>query len=249
MSQQDKPKFEQVSLRDFEKPVSYRRVNAIVFHGESRQGPFLLGFIPYGEFIYEFGVPPDVFFRKLPIEEVYYEPYRTIIRLRRPTDIIVYMESFDKLVVEGAEKIMLDWSNWYRLESLAKNRFKDVPADIGVYQIRCVSPSGEPIKIHRAAGIDDEGILYIGVAWRRSIRARIKAFWDVIGEGKIRKHSGARTYVHYKFDKLYPKEMLEARWAVVENPRDVESALLEEYMEKYLDTPPLNLQSGGRKNH
>jgi len=237
----------QVDLDDFEKPVYFRKVHTIVFHSESRHGPFLLGFLPYGEFIYKFGAPPDVFFRKIPIEEVYYEPYRTFIRLKRPVDIVVYKGGgVSKLVVEGTEKILLNWSNWHRLKNLAKNKFRDVPTDIGVYQIRCVSPSGEPIKIHRAAGIDDEGILYIGAAWKRNIRSRVRAFWGIIARGRVRGHSGALTYVRYQFDRLYPKEMLEVRWAVVENPRDIERILLEEYMEKYLDTPPLNL-SVGRK--
>lgn len=236
-----------VSLKDFEKPVYFRKVRTIVFHSESRHGSFLLGFLPHGEFIYQFWAPPDVFFRKIPIEEVYYEPYRTFIRLKRPVDVVVYKgEGVGKLVVEGTEKILLDWSSWHRLKDLAKNKFRDVLTGIGVYQIRCVSPSGEPIKIRRAASIDDEGILYIGATWRRNIRSRIKIFWDIIAEGKVKRHSGGKTYVRYQFERLYPKETLEVRWAVVEDPRDIERILLEEYMEKYLDKPPLN-RSIGRK--
>jgi len=93
-----------VSLQDFKTPVTHRQVKDIVFRGERNGSDFKLGFLPESEFIYHFDVSPDVFFKNLMIDEVYYEPYRTFLRLKSPTDIeISWPGVSDKLYVRGKE--------------------------------------------------------------------------------------------------------------------------------------------------
>ncbi len=103
-----------VKLDNFKKPVIHKNVKQIVFRGEKEGKDFDLGFLPEGEFIYHFSVSPDVYFLNLDIEEVYYEPYRTFLRLKKPTDLeIVWFDDkediktgppgkgYDKLYIRG----------------------------------------------------------------------------------------------------------------------------------------------------
>jgi len=91
-----------VSLQHFKTPVLHNNVTDIVFKGEHDGKNFYLGLLPQAEFIYHFEISPDVFFRNLKIDAVYYEPYRTFLRLSSPTAIQIYWEGkSDKLHVEG----------------------------------------------------------------------------------------------------------------------------------------------------
>lgn len=91
-----------VSLQDFLTPVIHQNVEDIVFRGNENGSSFDIGFLPEAEFIYHFDISPDVFFKNLNTIEVYYEPYRTFLRLESPTDIqIYYSGKSDKLYVEG----------------------------------------------------------------------------------------------------------------------------------------------------
>ncbi|MCK9265455.1 hypothetical protein M0P98_00980 [bacterium] len=91
----------QVTLEDFKTPVYYKQAKDIVFSGEKDGTDFKLGFLPESEFVYSFDTAPDVFFQDLDIEEVYYEPYRTFLRLKYPTDLKIYLRGGDKLYVKG----------------------------------------------------------------------------------------------------------------------------------------------------
>ncbi|MGB4269302.1 MAG: hypothetical protein WBK20_08985 [Spirochaetota bacterium] len=91
-----------VSLKHFETPILHTNVKDIVFNGEHIGKNFYLGFLPENEFVYHFEIAPDVFFRNLKINEVYYEPYRTFLRLSSPTDVQIYWKGKSgKLFVEG----------------------------------------------------------------------------------------------------------------------------------------------------
>ena len=92
-----------VGLEEFRTPIKHAQVKDVVFRGERRDGSsFDLGFLPEAEFIYHFDVAPDVFFQNLPIEEVYYEPYRTFLRLRLPINVEIHWPGVsDKLYVKG----------------------------------------------------------------------------------------------------------------------------------------------------
>ena len=138
--------------------------------------------------------------------------------------------------------MIIRWGKWYSFKYLEEKDFKCVPPKSGVYQIRCAI-NGKPIPINRVKDTDKEGILYIGGT--KSLRGRIRAFWRGIHKksGSFN-HTAARTYVTYNYSEKFPMCCLEVRWAEIDDPRDalsVEKKLLDEYIEKYLDKPPLNL--------
>lgn len=79
-----------VTIQDFRQAVIHQDVEDVIFRGEADGSSFDLGFAPEAEFIYHFDIAPDVYFQELPIREVYYEPYRTFLRLSSPTRIQVH---------------------------------------------------------------------------------------------------------------------------------------------------------------
>jgi len=90
-------------------PMSYftetrRHINIkqIVFRKLQKEGVFVIGFLPKSEFSYIIDGNPDVYFNDLEIKGVYYEPYRTFIRLKKPSTVeISYPGTGDKLYVKG----------------------------------------------------------------------------------------------------------------------------------------------------
>lgn len=93
----------QVSLGDFVKSKTHINVEQVCFMPYNESQAFALGFLPEGEFIYEFNGSPDVTFSNLPIKEVYYEPYRIFIRLRHGVTVTVNSDGNGKLSVSGAD--------------------------------------------------------------------------------------------------------------------------------------------------
>lgn len=136
----------------------------------------------------------------------------------------------------------LKWSHWTALGNL---NLSDVPTVAGVYQMRWVS-NGKPKPINRLNGVDESGILYIGKA--TNLRTRLRALYRGIIEGHLTSHTAAYTYAWDDFDKKFKPQQLEVHWATVSKDEidDYEFALLGDYIEAYLDTPPLNI-SRGRK--
>ena len=135
----------------------------------------------------------------------------------------------------------LEWFQWIAIRTL---NLSDVTAASGVYQIRWAI-DGKPTSIDRANGIDKSGLLYIGKT--KNLKRRLRAFCRGIFERRTT-HTAARTYFWDSFDKKFKPDQLEVRWAVVSKDEldDYEFALLGDYIQAYLDTPPLNI-SRGRK--
>jgi len=91
-----------VDLSYFSGGIHHSQVTDIVYRKATDDGGFELGFLPEAEFIYHFAIAPDVHFQHLDIKEVYFEPYRTFLRLKLPTDISVHWPgSLDKLYVKA----------------------------------------------------------------------------------------------------------------------------------------------------
>jgi len=138
----------------------------------------------------------------------------------------------------------LGWSSWHLLN---KSKFRIVPENAGIYQIRW-AVNGKPQPISRANGIDKRGLLYIGST--KNLRRRIRNLWHSIRSGK-RGHTVGRTYVTYNYCRKFKLDQLEVRWATLaENEaQTTESRLLGEYVTKYLDKPPLNISVKRPKAH
>jgi hypothetical protein len=95
-----------VTLEYFKEPVFHKNVKEIIFRGEMDTSSFDIGFVPeMPQFMYHFDISPDVYFNRLPISQVYYEPYRTFLRLRRSIDLMIHWKGFsDKLYIERSKK-------------------------------------------------------------------------------------------------------------------------------------------------
>ena len=130
-------------------------------------------------------------------------------------------------------------NRWAERLLLGTEKFDSIPPFSGVYEIRWAI-KGTPQPIARVDGVDANGLLYIGKA--ENLRSRIKAFWRYIRSEKG-KHTAGYTYVFYDYERKFRPDQLEVRWMTVsEDEMDrEETRLLDEYVNKYLDRPPLNL--------
>jgi hypothetical protein len=98
---------EEVRLEDFRQPAMHRKVKDIVFRGNKNGRDFYLGFTPGAEFQYHIVPSPDVYFQDLSIKEVYYEPYRTFLRLKKETTVTIQYSGSpsDKLYITGRKSL------------------------------------------------------------------------------------------------------------------------------------------------
>jgi len=130
-------------------------------------------------------------------------------------------------------------NRWSERLLLSTEKLDGIPPFSGVYEIRWAI-EGRPRPIARVDGVDENGLLYIGKA--ENLRSRIKAFWRYIRSEKGQ-HTAGYTYVFYDYEKKFRPDQLEVRWMTVpEDEMDKEETrLLDEYINKYLDRPPLNL--------
>jgi len=129
----------------------------------------------------------------------------------------------------------LNKSRWHSLKTLD---FNIIPTSSGVYQIRWAIGE-KPQSIPRANGKDKKGILYIGES--SNLRERIENFWlRIESKGS---HTAGRTYNYYEFRKKFRPEQLQVQWLELCQSEigELETALLEKYVAKYLDRPLLNI--------
>jgi hypothetical protein len=137
------------------------------------------------------------------------------------------------------------WSDWIDIE-LAKSQH-GLLSDFGVYQIRVVTPSGEPISISRMVGVDSLGILYVGRSGYRHQRSK-RTVANRIREFLRQQHSGGVTYARAK-DTLqrasqFSDHRLQVRAMFLpdEEIDAKESGILRDYFSRHGELPPCNSQ-------
>ena len=139
---------------------------------------------------------------------------------------------------------MTSVTNWVPIDASIRSR-KEM-AELGVYRIRAVDQLGNAIPIDRIAGIDSEGILYIGRSGffpgRRTVAIRLAEF-------QKGKHSGSTTYNRVKATwescTLYKGHRLEAQALLLDLGKKVsacERCLQRIYIWVFGELPPLNSQ-------
>ena len=131
---------------------------------------------------------------------------------------------------------MSRWAEWLLLKT---EDFQSIPRSPGVYEIRWAI-EGKPQPIDRVDGVDAEGLLYIGKT--KNLRSRTRSFWRYIKTEKSR-HTAGYTYVFYDYERKFRPDQLEVRWMTVSQDEidKEETKLLDDYINKYLDRPPLNI--------
>lgn len=128
------------------------------------------------------------------------------------------------------------WSDWFPFSIL---KWDTVPLESGVYEIRwAINGNAQPIN--RVDGTDEEGLLYIGKA--SEIKKRLRRFWNYITLEKG-KHTAGHTYLIYDYERKIKHNQIETRWRTIpkEDMDDVETKLIDDYLDMYLDSPPLNI--------
>ena len=135
----------------------------------------------------------------------------------------------------------LAWQAWLRFAEM-----KDNPCEHcgdGVYQVRATLKNRNPILIHRACGVDTEGILYIG---RGNLCSRVGLLMNICAEDPKHHHHFTGNFVDYlRLDRIADREFLEIRWVETDQPKQIEADLVDDYVKKFGDLPPGNLTTGG----
>lgn len=114
----------------------------------------------------------------------------------------------------------------------------------GVYRIRALLPSGEPMRISRVGGIDDLGVLHIGKS--SHLGRRIRTFRQA-SEGLKAAHHAGKEFYKWDFQKLILRHKLAYDYFVTTTEKEavrLERLLHEGYRRKFLDRPPLDGTSG-----
>ncbi len=131
-----------------------------------------------------------------------------------------------------------------------------IPASPGVYLIRYLE-NGRPKSFRRLNGIDGDGILSIGKSV--NLRRRIGEFFrDVqLPDPKVHYHSEGWSWRAYFRDNNNPRALrlpfrnMKAVWKVArskESADRLETKLIQEYVFRFQDKPPLNIEIKRKRN-
>ena len=147
---------------------------------------------------------------------------------------------------------MKSYSSLKPLTVLALNRFRDVPAEPGVYVVFWIR-DGKAVSIRRILGVDEKGILYIGATRRKKgLKGRIEELWVSIQMAyghrrrKDYRHTFGPSLLYTGLNRVIRDEEL---WIYfkefsIDEAKYQEKRALLEYARKYGEPPPLNFQVG-----
>jgi len=132
--------------------------------------------------------------------------------------------------------LTVKWTKWV---SIMRFDHQKSPKKTGVYELRYAS-NGAAIPLPRVFGTDNEGLLYVGNTRKRTLRKRLKEFKEALAENRHVRHTVRKTYWDYKFFDAFPYEKLELRYAPCKNAEGEEAKILQAYIMKFKDKPPMN---------
>jgi hypothetical protein len=146
--------------------------------------------------------------------------------------------------------VIEDWRGWDHLGRIDGLKF--LYRWPGVYVIRLIdAPSGRPIPIGRFLGIDESGILLIGVS--NDLGGRLYNFYYSYLEDRRTHSEGRRLHLVRmltKFEEIYPEASMQfsvKRIPDKEQAKHEEERLLKSYFKRFGELPPLNTMMGKRR--
>ena len=128
------------------------------------------------------------------------------------------------------------WTEWV---SIMRFDHQKSPKKTGVYELRYAS-NGAAIPLARVFGTDHKGLLYVGSTHKRTLRKRLKEFKEAVAENRHARHTARKTYWDYRFCDAFPREKLQLRYAACKDAEGEEAKILQEYLMKFKDKPPMN---------
>lgn len=123
---------------------------------------------------------------------------------------------------------------------LAEDNFwNHIPKCGGVYFIHSYN-NQIPIRLNRVLGTDEEGVLYIGKS--ENLRERLRMLWRVLNPKlKATAHTfGTKYNDNKKLREAFPLKSLYVSFRITNEPKSLESELLDIYFSKYGEVPPFN---------
>ena len=136
---------------------------------------------------------------------------------------------------------------WSKYISVTEVDWESIPDAPGVYYIRCVDSFGNPLKVVRLKGTDEEGIIYIGETGR-SLRNRLRGFWETANH-RASRHVAGGNFSYYGYDRIFPLSGLQFTFISCKDKihsRRLEADCLWDYRKTkgFIDLPPLNFSGG-----
>lgn len=136
---------------------------------------------------------------------------------------------------------ILDKDFWKQVDNAVNNR-------PGIYKLLCLNENG-PVPVPRIAGVDNEGILYIGKSENGELRYRLgslKKSLDTSYADRGAHSAGSRYHFHSDIRKNYPLEGLFVSILSTDSQSGagkLEKEELIKYQEQFGELPPFNRQS------
>jgi hypothetical protein len=121
---------------------------------------------------------------------------------------------------------------------LGKEHLAHYPNKTGVYLVYIIQPQGLPFQLPRWNGqVDDSGLIYIGRSERQTLQKRIQQFCLSYNEGGGTTNHTAGLKLR---DRCNWQHELTVRFHICNNAAVMERSLLDEYVRRYWEYPPLN---------
>ena len=125
------------------------------------------------------------------------------------------------------------------LIKLNKETIKDLPNGFGIYKIFLYNSAG-PIKIQRFGGVDDSGLVYIGMSNKQGLQTRLKNFEITFRMEKTRNHTAAMKLKTRKVLSHLRNSTCYVIFEIHQEPKSIEKLFLASYVDRFGEKPLLN---------
>lgn len=125
------------------------------------------------------------------------------------------------------------------LTKLNIDTIKGFPNEFGIYKIFLFDSAG-PIKIQRYGGLDDSGLVYIGMSNKQGLQARLKNFEITFRMEKTRNHTAAIKLKTRKILSNLRNATCYVIYEIHKEPKSIEKAVIASYVDRFGEKPLLN---------